>query len=308
MKLIKKYISPFLLFAAAVIWGFAFAAQKSAAEVPPLTLGAARSILATFFLVLLIPVLDKAQKNGRVLISRKGVDFTKTELIGGAVCGFFLSIATLFQQMGLGDGTDAGKASFITALYVVIVPIYGLFIGKRSPLNVWCGIGIAIIGFYLLCIKGDFSISTSDLLVFVCAFIFAIQIMAIDRFSPSSDGVRLSCVQFFTASVLNSAAALIFESPINFTLISEHIMPIIFLGVFSSGIAYTFQIIGQKNTNPAVASVLLSLESVFGVIGSAIVLSERMTPREYIGCAVVFVAVILAQIDFSPFIKRKNTK
>ncbi len=305
MEKLKKYIAPILLFAAAVIWGVAFTAQKSAAVVPPLTLGAARSILATLFLIILIPVLDKVQKNGRMLVSRRGVDFTKTELVGGIICGAFLSLASLFQQIGLGDGTDAGKASFITALYVVIVPIYGLFIKKRAPFNVWCGVAVAVVGFYLLCIKGDFTVSPSDLMVFVCAFIFALQIMAIDRFSPSSDGVRLSCIQFLTASVLNSIAAIIFESPIDFALIGTHILPIIYLGVMSSGIAYTLQIIGQKGTNPAVASVILSLESVFGVIASAIVLKEKMTPREYIGCAVVFVAVILAQLDLGAIFSKK---
>lgn len=307
MNSFKKYTSPFLLLIAAMIWGFAFSAQKAAAAIPPFTLGAARSLLAGIFLLFVIPLLDKAKGTERRLFSReKKLDFNKTELIGGAICGTVLAAASVLQQSGIGDGTDAGKASFITALYVVIVPLYGLFFKKRAPLNVWISVVIAVVGFYLLCIKGDLSISPSDLLVFSCALVFAVHILVIDKFSPECDGVRMSCIQFFTATVLNLVFALVFERPIEFSLIGENIFSVIFLGVGSSGIAYTLQIIGQKGTNPAVASIILSLESVFGIIGSVIFLSETMTVREYVGAGVVFFAVLLAQIDFDALLKNKR--
>ncbi len=304
MNSFKKYISPILLLLAAVIWGFAFAAQKAASNIPPLTLGASRSLLAAIFIFAVIPALDKAKKSERRLISKRGLDFDKNELIGGLICGAFLSLATLFQQIGIND-TDAGKASFITALYVVIVPIYGLFAKKRAPLNVWCGVLVAVVGFYFLCIDGSFGISSADLMVFASAFIFAFHIITIDCFSPKCDGVRMSCIQFAVSTVINGIFALIFESPIDFSAIGAGILPILFLGICSSGIAYTLQIVGQKGINPTVASVILSLESVFGVIGSAIFLKERLAVREYIGCIIVFAAVLLAQIDFKAFLKKQ---
>ncbi len=303
MRALKKYISPIILLIAAIIWGFAFAAQKASETVPPLTLGASRSVLASVFIFSLIPIFDKGRKNGRQLISKRGIDFSKTELLGGIICGCFLSAATLFQQIGI-NGTEAGKASFITALYVVIVPLYGLVFKKRAPLNVWLGVGVAVVGFYLLCIDGNFKIAPPDLMVFISALIFAMHIMTIDHFSPRCDGIRMSCIQFTTSTLINGSLALIFESPINFSAVISAILPILFLGICSSGIAYTLQIVGQNGINPTVASVILSLESVFGVIGSAIFLNETLAPREYLGCFVVFLAVILAQIDIKPIFKK----
>ena len=294
---------------AAMLWGFAFTAQKAAEELPAFTVGASRNIVATVFLLLVIPFLDKFAGNGRRLISKKRpLDFTKVEIIGGIACGTVLTVASAFQQIGLSDGTDAGKAAFITALYVLIVPIIYRLLGKRSPLTVWLSVAIAVVGFYLLCIKSDFTISPSDGLVLICALIFAIHIITIDRFSPRCDGVRMSCIQFFTAFILNTVLALIFEWPINFPLIGECLPSLLYLGICSSGIAYTLQIVGQKNVNPAVASVILSLESVFGVIGGAILLDEKMSAREYIGCAIVFLAVVLSQIDIESIIKSRKAK
>ena len=295
----KKYISSLFFLCAAALWGFAFSAQKSASVIPAFTIGAARNIIATVFIFALIPFFDRLTKSGRRIISKeKKLDFNKYELIGGAICGVILTVATAFQQTGLGDGTDAGKAAFITALYVVIVPLISLPFGRRAPVNVWISVVIAVCGFYLLCIKEDFSLSPSDLLVLICALIFAAHILAIDYFGPMCDGVRFSCVQFAVAFLLNSILALIFEGPIDFSSIGAQILPILYLGICSSGIAYTLQTVGQRNANPTVASIILSLESVFGVVGGAILLGEKMSVREYIGCAVVFSAVLLSQIDF----------
>lgn len=311
MKKLNRYLSPTLMVIAAMIWGFAFSAQKAAESIPPFTLGAVRSLFAFVFLIFVILFFDSFLDTGRRLFSReKKIDINRTEIIGGTICGIILAFASFLQQAGISGGTDAGKASFITALYVVMVPIYALALRKRAPLNVWISMPIAVIGFYLLCITGDFTMAVSDLLVLLCALIFPIHILAIDSFSPKCDGVRMSCVQFFVATIVNLIFALILESPISFSGIGENIFPLLFLGIGSSGIAYTLQIIGQRGVNPAAASILLSLESVFGVLGSVLFLGEKMSAREYIGCAVVFLAVIISQIDIGslPFIKSKKAK
>ena len=285
---------------AAMIWGFAFSAQKAAESVAPFTLGAVRSLFAFVFLIFVILLFDTFFDTGRRLFSKtKKIDINRTELIGGMVCGTILALASFLQQAGINGGTDAGKASFITALYVVMVPIYALALKRKAPINVWVSMPIAVAGFYLLCITGEFTMALSDLFVLLCALIFPFHILAIDRFSPLCDGIRMSCVQFFVATVVNLVLALIFESPIGFSEIGSSILPLLFLGIGSSGIAYTLQILGQRGVNPAAASIILSLESVFGVVGAAIFLGERMTLREYLGCAVVFLAVIISQIDIS---------
>lgn len=297
-----------MMLAAAAIWGFAFSAQKAAAHVPAFTLVFARSLLGAIFLFFLIMVLDKVMKTGRRLVSRKGLDFNKTELIGGTLCGIVLSLASVLQQSGIGNGTDAGKAAFITALYVVLVPVFSLVLKKRAPINAWISVGIAVVGFYLLCIKGDFSLEFSDALVLLCAVVFTTHILVIDRFSPRCDGVRMSCVQFAVVTVVSLVCALIFEQPVSLDGITSAIGPILMLGIGSSGIAYTLQIVAQSNLNPTVASIVMSLESVFGVVGSAIFLGETMSTREYFGCTIVFAAVVLSQLDFSSFKKHKAAK
>ena len=281
-----------------MIWGFAFTAQKAASELSAFTVGGVRNVFATLFLLSVIPLFDKMRAKASGEPKRK-IPLTKDEFCGGVVCGVILTLASAFQQTGLQDGTDAGKAAFITALYVVLVPIISLTLGKKTAVSVWISVCIAAVGFYFLCIKGDFTLTPSDALVLICALIFALHIIAIDHFSPSSDGIRLSCVQFFVSFVLNSILALIFELPINLSALEGALPSLLYLGVCSSGIAYTLQILAQKDINPAACSVILSLESVFGVIGGALFIGERMTGREYLGCAIVFFAVILSQIDFS---------
>ena len=297
-----------MMLVAAAIWGFAFSAQKAAAHVPAFTLVFARSLLGAIFLFFLIMVLDRALKTGRRLVSKKGLDFNKTELVGGTLCGIVLSLASVLQQSGIGSGTDAGKAAFITALYVVLVPVFSLVLKKRAPINAWISVGIAVVGFYLLCIKGDFSLEFSDALVLLCAVVFTTHILVIDRFSPRCDGVRMSCVQFAVVTVVSLVCALLFEQPVSLDGITSAIGPILMLGIGSSGIAYTLQIVAQSNLNPTVASIVMSLESVFGVVGSAIFLGETMSTREYFGCAIVFTAVVLSQLDFSSLKKRKTSE
>lgn len=293
----KKYISPLLLLGAAIIWGFAFPAQKMVEAVPPMALIAIRSAIATVFLFPMVMLFDRVRHTGRVFISKaKILDFTKNEIVGGVAIGVIYGIASAVQQMGLSEGTDGGRGAFISALYVVIVPLIGLFFGRHIRPVAWCAIGLAVVGFYFLCIKGDFTAAPGDLLVLLCAFIFAGHILTIDHFSPKCDGVRISLVQFATSCVVMSVLSLIFEGITDFAIVLEGILPILYLGIGSSGIAYTLQIVGQRGTNPAFASILLSLESVFGVIGSMLLLGESMSDREYFGCAVVFLAVLLAQL------------
>ena len=302
----KKYYSAFMMLMAAAIWGFGFSSQKVASALSPFTMSAVRTILAGLFLIPVIMISDRLTKSERRLFSKTNKRFiglNKTELIGGIVCGTVLTVAQALQQYGINGGTDAGKSAFITALYVLFVPILGLLIKRRSPINVWVSVAIAVVGFWLLCIKENFTVAASDLLVLLCAVIFALHIIFIDKFSPGSDGIRLSCVQFFVAFVLSAVVALIVENPIAFDVIGEYFPHLFYLGVCSSGIAFTLQIVAQKNVHPAAAAVILSLESVFGVVGSAIFLKEVMQPREYIGCIIVFFAVILSQIDVPALVK-----
>ena len=308
-KSFRKIISPLLLIVAAMIWGFAFTAQKAAENVPAFTTGVTRSLFGAIFLLFAVLAFDKINHTGRHLFSKeKKVDLKKSEIIGGAVCGVVLATASFFQQFGINLGTDAGKSAFITALYVVLVPIYALFLKKHAPLNVWLSIIIAVIGFYFLCITGDLRMEGSDVFVLVSSMIFPLHILVIDHFSPKCDGVRMSMVQFVFCALTNLIFAMIFEWGTDISLVVDALLPLLFLGIGSSGIAYTLQIIAQKNVNPAAASILMSLESVFGVFGAMLLLGERMSPREYIGCATVFAAVILSQIDFISIFNKRKTK
>ena len=291
---------------AAALWGFAFSMQKVAAAVPPFTVGAVRNVIAVAFLIPVLPALDKLRGNGRTLIKGARPDFTKPEILGGALCGLILTVASVLQQQGISEGADAGKAAFITALYIAFVPIISLIGGKRSPISVWISVIIAAIGFYLLCITEDFTLSYYDLLVLLCSAIFALHIVSIDLIAPRCDGVRMAIMQFFFAAIFNSVAALITEMPILPDALVSALPALLYLGICSSGIAYTLQIVGQRNANPTVAGIILSLESVFGVVGASIVHREVLSPREYLGCAVVFTAVILSQIDFSEIKRAKR--
>lgn len=200
----------------------------------------------------------------------------------------------MLQQIGL-VYTSAGKAGFITALYILIVPILGLFIGKKVGTKTWIGVALAVVGMYLLCITSGFSIAFGDLMVLLCAFVFSLHMLAVDYFSPKVDGVKLSCIQFFVCGILSAIPMMIFEQP-QMGQIMDAWLPIAYAGILSSGVAYTLQIISQKHLNPTVASLLMSLESVFAVLTGWLILHEKLTLREFLGCVLVFVAIILAQL------------
>lgn len=285
----KSYKGNILLFITALIWGFAFVAQKSGAEIGPFTFNFARNVVAAFFLLFLVMILSK--KKGASPVEDK-----KTLWIGGIACGTALFVAMSLQQIGVAH-TTAGKSGFITALYIVIVPLFGIFIGKKVTPRMWICVLIGAVGLYLLSIKKSegFHMNKGDLYVLACALGFSIHILVIDHFSPKTDGVKMSCIQFFTAAILSGIVMLVKEQFLWSDIMSV-IIPVLYAGIMSSGVGYTLQIVAQKDTNPTIASMLMSLESVFAVLGGALLLNERLTLREFIGCAVMFAAIIIAQL------------
>lgn len=285
-----SFKSSLMLLLTAVIWGVAFVAQSAGMDyVGPFTFNAVRSIIGGFVLIPCIFIL------GRGKPAQKSTPQSRRDLlVGGACCGVFLAVASTFQQFGI-QRTSVGKAGFITALYILLVPLLGLLSGKRPSLRVWLAVGIAVAGMYLLCVTEGFSIAFGDLLVMVCALLFAIHILVIDHFSPRADGIKLSCVQFFTCGLLCSVGMLLFERP-SLTQILAAWMPILYAGVMSCGVAYTLQIIGQRDTDPTLASLILSLESVVSVLAGWALLHQSLSLRELAGCLLVFCAIILAQL------------
>lgn len=286
-----------LLLLTAFIWGVAFVAQSVGGEqVGCFTFNGVRSLIGSAVLIPVIFFLD-AQKKKELgeekFIEQKGDK--KTLILGGISCGVMLCIASNFQQFGI-SFTTVGKAGFITALYIIIVPILGLFMKKKAGAKIWAGVALATVGLYMLCMTSEsFSISKGDLLVLICAGFFSLHILIIDYFSPKCDGVRMSCIQFLVCGVISMVIAFIFEEP-TFAGIVAGWLPILYAGVFSCGVAYTLQIVGQKNMDPTVASLILSLESVFSVLAGWIILHQTLTGREILGCVFMFSAIILAQL------------
>lgn len=295
-----------LLLLAAIIWGIAFVAQSVGMDyVGGFTFNAVRSLIGAAVLVPLILVFESKKSTdtttAKIASHSRPTSNTvsyiqkrKDLIIGGISCGICLCLASNFQQFGI-KYTSVGKAGFITACYIVIVPIIGLFLGKKCSKFIWAAVVMALIGLYLLCITDGFSIGKGDLLVLVCAFLFSVHILVIDHFSPKVDGVKLSCLQFLTCGILSGIPALLFERP-SFSAICQAWMPILYAGIMSCGVAYTLQIIGQKNMNPTVASLILSLESCISVLAGWVLLGQQLSAKEILGCVIMFAAIILAQL------------
>lgn len=282
-----------LLALTALIWGSAFVAQSVGMDyLGPFTFNSIRSLMGGIVLLPVIIIMKRQRRKSRQEETSSGD--RKTLIIGGICCGIALAAASSLQQIGI-VYTSAGKAGFITALYILIVPIMGLFLGRRVGLKVWIGVALAVAGMYFLCITDGFSISKGDFLVFLCAIVFSVHILVIDHFAPKVDGVALSCIQFFVSGILCAVPMLVQEQPQMDAILAAW-MPLAYAGVLSSGVAYTLQVIAQKNTDPTVASLLLSLESVFSVLTGWVILGEHLSGRELFGCALVFAAVLLAQI------------
>ena len=279
-----------LLVLTALIWGCAFVAQSVGMDyVGPFTFNTARFLIGAIVLLPVIWFMDRQRKTG----AEKGAG-QKTLIIGGICCGIALAVASTLQQWGI-LFTTVGKAGFITAMYIVIVPMLGIFIGKKvRPLIIGC-VAIAVVGFYFLCMTESLRLGLGDFLVLLCAIAFSIHILVIDHFSPKVDGVKMSAIQFLTAAIISAVPTLLWEQPV-FTEILQAWQPVLYAGVMSCGVAYTLQIIAQKNADPTVASLLLSLESVFSVLAGWVLLGQELSLKELFGCVLIFCAIILAQL------------
>ena len=304
----KKQQTPFknslILLLTATIWGIAFVAQSEGGDaVGAFTFNSTRSLIGSLVLIPVIFLLNKI--NPKDNKSESGISSgnsssgnifsrNRTLILGGISCGICFFLASNFQQLGI-MYTSVGKAGFITACYIVIVPILGLFMKKKCSPFIWAAVAMALVGLYLLCITDGFSIGKGDILVLICAFLFSLHILIIDYFSPKVDGVKMSCIQFFVCGVLSAIPALIFEHP-QLSAFHGAWGAILYAGVMSCGVAYTLQIVGQKNMDPTVASLILSLESCISVLAGWIILGQKLSMREIIGCVVMFAAIVLAQL------------
>jgi drug/metabolite transporter (DMT)-like permease len=280
-----------ILFMAAAIWGFAFVAQSVGMDyVGPYTFVTARNVVALAVLLPWVAAARRQRKKGGKRRSGR-----RSLIYGGGCCGICLFAASALQQFGM-KYTTVGKAGFITAMYIVLVPVFGIFVKKKTGVKVWIAVAAALAGLYLLCMtKGDFQLQKGDAYILGCAAVFALHILVVDHFSPLVDGVELSCVQFAVNAVLGTILMMLLEQPRMADLLAAW-LPIVYAGALSSGVGYTFQIIGQKGMNPTVASLILSLESVISVLAGWLLLHQALTARELAGCALVFAAIILVQL------------
>lgn len=307
----KKLSANLMLLIAALIWGSTFVVQTTASgSVPPFTFLFSRSFLGFIFLIPVI-IIFNYRKNKKLDSSEQKHKLLpkKITVIAGIICGVVLTVASFCQQYGITLMTEnaSGKAGFITALYIVFTPIFGIVLKRKIPKIVALCVPIATLGFYLLCIKSGFVLEIGDLVTLISAFFFTFHILVIDYFmEKGANPVKTSCVQFLTVGIVSLILAFIFEKP-DFSIIWDAKFEIMYAGFLSSGIAYTLQIIAQKNTDPTSATLIMSLESVFAVLSGWIFLSEHLSAKELIGCLLVFIAVILAQIPL-PKPKNKNKK
>lgn len=310
-----KLKNALLLLLTAAIWGVAFVAQSVGMDyVEPFTFNAVRSLIGGF---VLIPVILLFEKKGEGKASKRSKkEERKTLLAGGAACGTMLCLASNFQQFGV-RYTTVGKAGFLTACYIIIVPVLGIFMKKKCGRAVWAAVCLSVAGLYLLCVDAnEFSISKGDGFVLICALLFSFHILVIDYYSPKTDGVKLSCIQFFVSGFLSSIMMILFEHPAWKNILAAW-APVLYAGVMSCGVAYTLQVVGQKGMNPTISSLILSLESSISVLAGWLILGQKLNKRQFLGCVIMFGAIILAQLpqkdagtrekrDFGRFFSRKS--
>ncbi len=302
---IKQIRSSLLLVLTALIWGVAFVAQtKGGAAVGPFSFIFVRFLIGSAVLVPVIKILDKTGLSVRRPETKED---NKKMWIYGVFVGIALCLAAIAQQLGIDMGAQVSKAGFLTALYIILVPILGIFVGKRCGWNIWLGVGISVIGLYFLCMSDGLGFKVMDLSLLASALLYSVQILLIDRFSPLTDPVRLSSIQFLTCGLLAGLPALIFDVPkcggFGPWLAAfgswDAWIPILYAGVLSSGVAYTLQVVAQPGLNPTIASLIMSFEAVFGALAGWVLLGQTMTGRELMGCVLMFVAVIIAQLPLS---------
>ena len=292
-----------LLLISTIVWGIAFVAQKTGGDiVGAFTFSGIRILIAAVCLLIVVLIRAKKVKRDKKALFK-----------GGIICGVLLTGAINFQQLGINAGASAGEAGFITAMYIVLVPIFAfIFYKKKSGWNVWLGVLLAMVSLYLLSVTESFTFAFADVLVFACAVVFAIQILSIDKYVKQVDPLELTCVQFFVCGIISCILMLIFEvapSPSAWATSLSTLnawIPLLYAAFISGCIGYTFQTIGQKGVNPTLAALIMSLESVFSVVAGWLILHEELTTREWIGCVSMFVAIILAQIPFPVKTNKKS--
>ena len=296
-----------LLMLCALIWGTAFVAQSAGSGMGAFSFLAGRSWMAVLVLIPTVKAFDALHnRQGKPDGKPKTAAERKLLLKAGLVCGTLLFLASAAQQLGITLDPSTAKAGFLTAMYVVLVPVFGLFLGRKGSAQLWVSMVIAVAGLYMLCMKNGFGgIESSDWVLLSCAVLFSFQIMSIDHFSPLVDGVRLSLVQFVVVAVESTAAAFLFEMP-TLAEFGTNWLPIVYCGVLSSGVGYTLQILGQKELNPAVASLIMCLESVFSALGGWLILHQNLSVREASGCVLIFAAVVLAQLPVEEWRKCRS--
>ncbi len=292
----KRLLGNILLIVTAIIWGCAFAAQRAGMEsIEPISFTAARMALAAVAVGPVALLSGRRKKDEAALRTDTDRASLRRNAAGGICCGSFLAAASLFQQVGV-VYTTAGKAGFITAMYMLLVPIlHFLLYKKKNRWHVWLAVLIGVVGMYLLCVTESFRLTRGDTLVFVCALLFSGHILCCDHFARTCDPIRVSAIQFLTAAVISAVLAFLFEEP-RMDKFAAAAVPILYCGLLSGGLGYTLQIVAQRFTDPTVASLLMSLESVFAVLAGALLLHERMSGRELAGCLVMFAAIVLVQI------------
>ena len=290
-----KLRNSLLLLLTATIWGVAFVAQSVGMEyVGPFTFLCARSLIGGIVLLPVVAVLHRAGPShaGEPPAARRAA--RKTLVLGGVCCGAALCCASICQQIGL-LYTTVGKSGFLTACYILIVPLIGLLFGRKCGKLVWCGVALAVVGLYFLCLTDGFAVNLGDAVTFGCAILFSVHILVIDHFSPRTNGVAMSCIQFFVCAALAGVGMLVFEQPTLAALLAAW-KPVLYAGALSSGVGYTLQIVGQKGMNPTVAALIMSLESVISVIAGWLLLGQALSAREIFGCVLMFAAIVLAQL------------
>jgi len=286
----KEFRATLFLLLTAVIWGFAFVAQRIGTEyVECFTYNGVRYMLGALSLIPVFLLFE------REVITKKIIRQTA---FASFITGTVLFLASTLQQQGIIIGQSAGKAGFITSLYIVIVPIFRLFYGKKAVFTTWVGVILSCVGLYLLSMADVDKVNLGDVIVFIGAFFWAAHILLIDKYVKNISPLKYSFGQFFTCSVLSLICAFVFEQPNVMDIYAARI-PILYGGIMSVGVAYTFQVLGQKDLNPEFASIICSTEAVFSAIGGALILNESMTMRGYVGCILIFTGIVFAQIKKS---------